>query len=163
MSKPRAATSVATSIATAPLLNSSRVANRSDCVWSPCKARALILARCKNRAKSRASILVLTKIIAWSMASCLSNCTTALRLWFLSLTANISCVTLVAVALRCAVSMIFGFFWYDSASLRMSGEKVAENNKVWRCLGNKFKIRCKSGKKPMSNMRSASSSTKYCT
>ena len=40
---------------------------------------------------------------------------------------------------------------------------MAENSSVVRCLGKKLKMRCKSGKKPMSSMRSASSSTTYST
>ena len=42
----------------------------------------------------------------------------------------------------------------------MASSKVALNNKVWRCLGRRFKIKLISSMKPISNMRSASSNTR---
>ncbi|MNT30200.1 hypothetical protein D3C72_1659810 [compost metagenome] len=45
----------------------------------------------------------------------------------------------------------------------ISGENVALNSSVVRCLGRNERMRCRSGKKPMSSMRSASSSTTYST
>ena len=47
--------------------------------------------------------------------------------------------------------------------LRLSGGKVAEKSMVWRRAGTCLRMRWTEGKKPMSNMRSASSSTSTST
>ena len=45
----------------------------------------------------------------------------------------------------------------------MSSGMVAEKSRVWRCSGRRLMMRRTSGRKPMSNMRSASSSTSTST
>ena len=50
-----------------------------------------------------------------------------------------------------------------SASLRISSGKVAENIMFTRCGGSSSMMRLRSGMKPMSSMRSASSSTSVFT
>ena len=40
---------------------------------------------------------------------------------------------------------------------------MAENKRVWRCAGMRLMMRCRSGKNPISSIRSASSSTKIWT
>ena len=45
----------------------------------------------------------------------------------------------------------------------ISGAIVAEKNSVWRVKGTSLKMRSMSGMKPMSSMRSASSTTMICT
>jgi hypothetical protein len=46
---------------------------------------------------------------------------------------------------------------------RISSEKVAENSRFWRFLGSSARIFLMSRMKPMSSMRSASSSTRIST
>ena len=61
-----------------------------------------------------------------------------------------------------ATCMVFGFFNICLAIRAMSPSKVAENNSVWRSAVSCSQMRSTSGKKPMSNMRSASSNTNIC-
>ncbi len=68
-----------------------------------------------------------------------------------------------ASALRRATSISCGLFRKLSASRRISLEKVAENIRFWRSFDSRLMIRWMSGRKPMSSMRSASSSTRICT
>ena len=56
-----------------------------------------------------------------------------------------------------------GLFKYFSEILKILFGKVAENNKVWCSLGINFKISSIWGVKPISNIRSVSSKTKYET
>ena len=69
------------------------------------------------------------------------------------------CVTVLAVSPFLEISTIAGsrrseprLFWIDSSM-------VAENSSVWRSAGILSTMAVTSGKKPMSSMRSASSST----
>jgi hypothetical protein len=76
------------------------------------------------------------------------------------------CTTWVMVSdtmLRRATSISCGSFSIWSASFLISSEKVAENSRLWRCLGSRARMRLMSGMKPMSSMRSASSSTSTST
>ncbi|CFN82253.1 Uncharacterised protein [Bordetella pertussis] len=72
-------------------------------------------------------------------------------------------MTVSAVALRAATSISTGWFRYERPSLRISLLNVAENSSPWRCAGNRRMMRSRSGRKPMSSMRSASSSTRMPT
>ena len=63
-----------------------------------------------------------------------------------------------------------GLTWTVTASrmwrremIRTTVGTVAENIAVWRLLGVRRRIRSTSGMKPMSSIRSASSSTRYVT
>jgi hypothetical protein len=67
------------------------------------------------------------------------------------------------VALLRATSMVSGSVRKLLASFLISGEKVAENIRFWRFFGSRLMMRCRSGRKPMSSMRSASSITSICT
>ncbi len=68
-----------------------------------------------------------------------------------------------AVVLRRATSMTCGLFSRRSARALMSSLKVAENSRLCFCFGTMASTFLMSCTKPMSSMRSASSSTKYCT
>ncbi len=61
------------------------------------------------------------------------------------------------------IEMRTGFFSRLFASDAISFGMVAENSRVWRFAGRYLMMRLTSGKKPMSSMRSASSSTKHST
>ncbi len=56
-----------------------------------------------------------------------------------------------------------GSFSSELASVRISSENVAEKSSVCRCRGSSANTRFMSGRKPMSSMRSASSSTSTST
>src|SRR5256886_12056938 len=58
------------------------------------------------------------------------------------------------------ISMVSGSFRKLAASFLISGEKVAENIRFWRFFGSRLMMRCRSGRKPMSSMRTASSITR---
>ena len=68
-----------------------------------------------------------------------------------------------AVALRRATSTSTGVRRKFAASFLISSENVAENIRLWRSLGSRLRMREMSGRKPMSSIRSASSSTTICT
>ena len=68
-----------------------------------------------------------------------------------------------AVELRRATSIIAGVFSKPSASALISSEKVAENSRFWRLCGSAASMLRISRMKPMSSMRSASSSTRIST
>jgi len=112
-----------------------------------------------SRASRPAPILVLVKTITCCSCRSRTSRATAARLASRSATRNTSCSTFSAVALRRATSIRTGSFRKLSASLRISVEKVAENIRFWRRAGSAWMIRWMSGRKPMSSIRSASSST----
>src|SRR5476649_2028333 len=162
MSRPRAATSVATSTSISPFLNDSSAAMRSCCVLSPWMAVALMPSCSRPRASRDAPILVLEKTITCFRSRWRRMCATSACFWFSS-TLYTTCVTRSAVALLRATSIVSGLFRKVLASFLISGEKVAENIRFWRCFGSRLMMRCRSGRKPMSSMRSASSMTSICT
>ena len=59
-----------------------------------------------------------------------------------------------------ATSTLAGSVSVGPATRMTSLESVAENSMFWRLLGSRARIRRTSGQKPMSSMRSASSSTR---
>ena len=76
------------------------------------------------------------------------------------------CITWVmrcTVVLRGVTWMLCGFRSRRSASSRISSLKVAENSRLCFSLGTRARIFFTSGMKPMSSMRSASSSTSIWT
>ena len=73
------------------------------------------------------------------------------------------CVTSSIGVLRGATSTSAGSCSMPLASVRISSENVAEKSRFWRLAGSSLITRRMSGMKPMSSMRSASSSTKIST
>ncbi|MCY1557603.1 hypothetical protein D9M68_944650 [compost metagenome] len=68
----------------------------------------------------------------------------------------VSATVLLGVTCTCC-----GLRMNSIASARIGSAKVAENSRVWRfCLGSLARMRLIEGRKPMSSMRSASSSTR---
>ena len=95
---------------------------------------------------------------------CKSTIRRSSRLRFLSAsTAMMCCSTLALVVFCAATSTISGVCIKSCASLRIGGEKVAEKSRVCRCLGNICMILRISSMKPISSIRSASSSTTIST
>ena len=73
------------------------------------------------------------------------------------------CAMFSAVALRRATSISAGWFSSRSARVLISSLKVAENSRLCFFAGTIASTFLMSWMKPMSSMRSASSSTKICT
>jgi hypothetical protein len=72
-------------------------------------------------------------------------------------------VTSSAAALRAATCTSAGLRSSVFASVRISSGKVAEKSRFCRSRGSSAMMRLMSGRKPMSSMRSASSSTRIDT
>ena len=68
-----------------------------------------------------------------------------------------------AGALRRPIWIVSGLRRISSASLAITGGMVAENSSVCSRAGRRAMIRLRSGRKPMSSMRSASSRTSVCS
>ena len=108
MSRPRAATSVATSTSTSPRLNASSAFNRSSWLLSPCSAFVRRPSRSNERARRAQPSFELTKISACVIERSLSSFSTARRLSSVA-TLKKRCSTLVAVAFGRATSTRIGF------------------------------------------------------
>ena len=141
MSRPRAATSVATSTTTLPCLKSSSVLSRSCWVLSPWIADAFRPSFSNCLASRLAPILVLENTITCDSAWSRTSLATAARLCSGDCTRNTACVMFSASALRRATSISCGDCRKLSASLRISPEKVAENMRFWRSLFSRLMIR----------------------
>ena len=162
MSKPRAATSVATSTRSSPDLNWLSTSSRVCCDLSPWMALADSPRRTKSRDTWSADCLVLQNTMTWFMFKSTISRSNSSRLRWLSM--EMTCSSTLALVVFCAAtSTICGAFIKSCASLRISGAKVAENSSVWRGLGSICMMVRMSSIKPMSSMRSASSSTTIST
>ena len=162
MSRPRAAMSVATRMATRPSLKSESAFTRWDWLRLPWMAAASMpslrscsasrFAPCFVRVKTRAC-LTRPRATSSRSRSRLRSRSTGMTSWSMS-----SVVVLRGVTWTCA-----GLVSRPSASWLMSSEKVAENSRFWRFGGSTARILRMSRMKPMSSMRSASSRTRTST
>ncbi len=73
------------------------------------------------------------------------------------------CSTVSAVSPLAAICTMAGSFSIASTWESTPASMVAENSSVWRVAGVASTMRRTEGRKPMSSMRSASSSTRICT
>ncbi|MDT4869091.1 hypothetical protein FQZ97_1041020 [compost metagenome] len=162
MSRPRAATSVATSTLSSPRLNRCRARRRVAWGLSPWIASALMPWRCSSPSSSSTPLRVLTNTSAWLQRLLWYRCRNSSLLRFLS-TGISHCLTDLAAALRGLTEMLSGSCSISLAMARMASEKVAENSRVWRFFGSAANTSCSSRAKPRSSMRSASSSTSTCS
>ena len=159
---PRAAMSVATSTRTSPLLKPAKARVRAPWLLLPWMAAAE-MPSCSNRSDSR-------------LAPCLvrENTSTCCQSWLWIRWQSRS--GLRPMSQGCCTCWTRGAAWFSGvacsctgwcsrpvASWRISLEKVAENSRFWRWAGIRAKIRRMSRMKPMSSMRSASSSTRIST
>ncbi|MDT4859726.1 hypothetical protein FQZ97_942490 [compost metagenome] len=162
MSMPRAAMSVATSARISPLLKPASAWVRAPWLLLPCSAMAWMPFFVRNSATLLAPNLVRVNTSTW-----LQLC------WLMMWTSN--CFFLprptgwITWVMRCTV-VLRGVTWMLSGSLsrllarsRISSLKVAENSRLCLSLGTRARIFFTSWMKPMSSMRSASSSTSICT
>ena len=162
MSRPRAAISVATRMADLPCLNSSSAWVRSFWLRSLWIAVAGNPSFCNWRATRSASRFIRVNISTCFMSRERTRCANSAPFFNLA-TSNTWWVTSSAGALRRATSIIVGLRMNCSARRLISLEKVAENSKFWRTGGSTARMRSISGIKPMSSIRSASSSTSIPT
>ena len=73
------------------------------------------------------------------------------------------CVTVSAGFERRPICTNLGACWNSCVSPSISRDSVAEKSNVCRCFGRERTIVRMDGRKPMSSMRSASSSTRNCS
>ncbi len=158
MSRPRAAMSVATSTRTLPSRKSASARLRAPWLLSPWMATVSRPSFCIWWASLSAICLVRTNTntrcqlprpIMWESSSRRRSRSTWMMRW----------VTCSAAVLLGSTSIRVGSFSRSSASALMSSEKVAEKSRVCRSAGSAFMMRRMSWIKPISSMRSASSST----
>mmetsp|Transcript_15047 Transcript_15047/g.39057 ORF Transcript_15047/g.39057 Transcript_15047/m.39057 type:complete len:212 (-) Transcript_15047:682-1317(-) len=167
MSSPRAATSVAIKIGARPDLNSKRTRSRSRCSLSPWIALHGI---CRRSAMHRSSHMRLVEQKISTRAPgppCFMSVSMSLRSLSNSVgvSSTICWMSLLAVGRSPPEPIVIcaGERWNSEASRRTSGGQVAVNIIVCRCGGTCAMMRRICGSKPMSSIRSASSSTRYPT
>ena len=159
---PRAAMSVATSTRVWPAMKSFKARWRAFCALLPWKAAELMPAMPRRSATRSAPRLVRVKTMTRSHAGsarivCRRLCFSAERtiITFWSMRSTTICFD--------DKSMRNGSCRISYANFLISGGIVAENNAVRRFIGISDTILLMSRMKPMSNMRSASSSTSVWT
>ncbi len=162
MSRPRAAMSVATSTATLPSLKPDRARVRADWLLLPWMATALRPSLTSFSASRLAPCLVRVNTSTWCQPLSRIRWLTRSRLWCCSTRCTVWVTSSVAV-LRGVTETSPGSLSTPRASERISSEKVAENSRFWRCLGSSASTLRMSRMKPISSMRSASSSTRIST
>ena len=158
MSMPRAAMSVATKARMSPLLKPARACVRAVWLLLPCKAMAVMPCLFKKSATLLAPNLVRVNTSTWLQLCLLMMCTRT-SFFLPRPTGWITWLMRCTVVLLGVTWMLCGFLSKLLASSRISSEKVAENNKLCLSLGTMARTFFTSWMKPMSSMRSASSST----
>ena len=158
MSRPRAATSVATSSRSRPPLKAIITPSREPWDMSPCSVFTRRPLSPSRRARRSTPILVRAKMIAWVGDSALIT-SASLSGLSLSLTSTWNCATVSIVSVAAFTLIVTGSYMRFSASFLISGGIVAENRQVWRPEGQRPRIVSTSSRKPRSSISSASSST----
>ncbi len=162
MSMPRAAMSVATSARMSPLLKPASAWVRALWLLLPCSAIASMPFLVRNSATLLAPNLVRVNTSTWLHWCSLMMC--ASSAFFLPRpTGWTTCVMRCTVVLRGVTWMLCGLRSRPLASSRISSLKVAENSRLCFWAGSSASTFFTSWMKPMSSMRSASSSTRICT
>mmetsp|Transcript_24136 Transcript_24136/g.43179 ORF Transcript_24136/g.43179 Transcript_24136/m.43179 type:complete len:253 (+) Transcript_24136:816-1574(+) len=166
-SKPRAATSVATSTGTRPSRNCLRTKSRDACVLSPCneaERKAPVWLRRVDSISQR--LLVPQKMMNLDPGGLVEMydeiCENLSRL--LATTMTICLMVLAATSLSCTspIKTAAGLLRTRAcAVLCTEVGHVAEKKAVWRSAGRLRTMSLMSCSNPMSNMRSASSKTRY--
>ena len=160
---PRAATSVATRVSTRPASKPASARSRWPCDLSPCIATALHALRAEplhepvraalgahedeRQVALRAQLARRARRRGWRRSTATKRCSID------GLAARGRARARAAPASRV----------YSRATRPASPSSVAEKNIVWRLAGHRATIRSTAGRKPMSSMRSASSSTRKRT
>ncbi|CFO35758.1 Uncharacterised protein [Bordetella pertussis] len=162
-SMPRAATSVATSTRSWPRCSWPSVRVRWRWFMSPCSAAAAKPWSARRSARSSAPRLVAVNTMAWSRRASRSTWSSRRILCAASSAYSRLCVMLACFWRWPAISMRCGSRIMRSARRATLPSRVAENSRVWRSFGRRSMMVSISSMKPMSSMRSASSSTRVCT
>ncbi len=162
MSMPRAAMSVATSTCSVPALNSASALVRAPWLLLPWIAIALMPSPLRNSARRLAPCFIRVKTSTWCQSPDWIRCASSAFLRSRP-TGWTFCAMVSAVALRRATSISAGRLSRRSARALISSLKVALNSRLCFCAGTMASTFLMSWMKPMSSMRSASSSTKICT
>ena len=165
MSRPRAATSDAHRSLRSPFRKASRVRIRVCWSRSPWMAAASRPCVRRDLATMSTSDFRLQKTIPFLIPSFSISIRRAVRLALGSeVGRRTMCWAMVsAVVAGLATSMRTGSLRNCLVSRVISGGMVAEKNRICFLGGVSLKIRSMSGMKPMSSMRSASSTTRICT
>mmetsp|Transcript_143615 Transcript_143615/g.357957 ORF Transcript_143615/g.357957 Transcript_143615/m.357957 type:complete len:209 (-) Transcript_143615:455-1081(-) len=165
MSKPRAATSVAMSTGARPALNSCRAYSRCSCVRSPWMLCTLRPTPARKRSRSTACCFMFTKISTKPKSGCRRSRPNKKQSLSLSSTHASRCWMVLAVPPTRPTAMKEYVRMNSCARCWTSTGKVALVMTVCLCFGmpSCWTILRICGSKPMSSMRSASSSTKRCT
>ena len=159
---PRAAMSVAINTGGRRDLKAARARSRWFCDLLPWMAAAVMPALSRSRWSLSAPCFVRVNTITRPVASSRSSCTSVARFSLLG-TKKTDWLT-VSAGVACGVVLTSsGSSSIDDASSRTSAGSVAENSSVWRSRGSIATIRFMSWMKPMSSIRSASSSTRNST
>mmetsp|Transcript_35327 Transcript_35327/g.110081 ORF Transcript_35327/g.110081 Transcript_35327/m.110081 type:complete len:231 (-) Transcript_35327:420-1112(-) len=166
MSRPRWATSVATSTFALPCLKAQREWSRSRCSMSPCRDTMGAPARASVECMLAAARLVLVKMSAEPPLCWRSGKISSSRCLILSgslriLTMCCLMSALVVWASELPTWMCDAPFVRVSATCFTSLGQVAVKRAVWRTGGKNLASSFTCGSKPMSSMRSASSRTRY--
>mmetsp|Transcript_13471 Transcript_13471/g.32987 ORF Transcript_13471/g.32987 Transcript_13471/m.32987 type:complete len:266 (-) Transcript_13471:842-1639(-) len=171
MSSPRDATSVATSTLTLPLEKSRSAPSRSLWPSPPCSATAGMPSLHSAAATSSHLVLRSTNTTVSGMGGppldspAASSASSAHSSSSLPASAHRSsvCATLAVGVDTAPTLTVTGWLRYACASASISRGMVAENSSVWWRCGRRAMTSLICGSKPMSSMRSASSSTRYVT
>ena len=159
MSIPRAAMSVAISTRQRPARKSFMARSRAPCDLSPWMARPSMPALVRMRAMRSAPCLVREKTSTEPSERSRSRLMS--RSFFSAFSANMTLWLIVSTTDAGGVTVTCTGSWsIELASVTMSEGIVAEKKSVCRSLGSSGSIRLMSWMKPMSSIRSASSSTK---
>ena len=166
-SKPRAATSEATKNLKVPDLNLSSVSIRLDCSKSPCIGAASKPYFFIDFATTSTSVFLLQKIIALVQFSASSSImlrnnlrfSVPSKVFLLALNISTDWVIVSEVLAARATSIFAGAERNVFVIRSISGAIVALKNSVCLVKGVRLNIFSISGMKPMSNIRSASSTT----
>ncbi|CAB3891742.1 hypothetical protein LMG1860_04880 [Achromobacter denitrificans] len=154
--------SVATNTVTVLSLKPASARVRADWLLLPWMAAAVRPSLTSFSAKRLAPCLVRVKTSTWCQPLSRMMWLIRSRLWCCSTRCTV-CVTSSVAVLRGVTDTSPGLFSTPRARVRISSENVAENSRFWRCLGRSARILRMSRMKPMSSMRSASSSTRIST
>ncbi|MCY1417353.1 hypothetical protein D9M71_328860 [compost metagenome] len=154
--------SVATRMRTVPALKSARALVRAFWLLLPWIAAAVRPCFSRYSARRLAPCLVRVNTSTCSQAPAVIRCASKARLW-LAGRRNTRCSIRSTVVFGGVTSMRSGLCSSLPARSVMSLEKVAENSRFWRLAGKRARTFFTSWTKPMSSMRSASSSTRIST
>ena len=157
-SMPRASTSVATRMDVLPRRKFSSARRRWPCDLSEWMDSARYPARRSSSAHSSVRNFVRANTMTRSdpFSSSTARKSSGLSKFLMGI---MNCSTVLAVSPLRAISTMAGSFRSEPRFFSMERSMVAENRSVWRSAGVASTMVVTAGKKPMSSMRSASSST----